>query len=99
MVGDVRHEETLIVEGIRDAQTLLLAGTDDVLNLAVMTRARLLNPQIWVVNRLFNTRLGDRLDHTLSDHISMSVSALVAPLFAFAVLGNRAIGQLHSDGT
>lgn len=93
--GDVRQEETLMAAGIQAAQTLLLAGTDDALNLAVMTQARLLNPKIRVVNRLFNTRLGDRLDHTLSDHISMSVSALVAPLFAFAALGNRAIGQLH----
>ncbi|MEM9164013.1 MAG: NAD(P)-binding protein [Cyanobacteria bacterium P01_F01_bin.4] len=95
IVGDVRSEDILLAAGIREAQTLLLAGADDALNLAVMTQARLLNPKIRVVNRLFNTRLGDRLDYTLSDHISMSVSALVAPLFAFAALGNRAIGQLH----
>ncbi|MEM8810604.1 MAG: NAD-binding protein, partial [Cyanobacteria bacterium P01_G01_bin.38] len=99
IVGDVRQEAVLITAGIREAQTLLLAGTDDALNLAVMTQARLLNPKIRVVNRIFNTRLGDRLDHTLGDHISMSVSALVAPLFAFAALGNRAaIGQLHLFG-
>lgn len=95
VVGDVRREEILLAAGIREAQTLLLAGADDALNLAVMTQARLLNPKIRVVNRLFNERLGERLDHTLSDHISMSVSALVAPIFAFAALGNRAIGQLR----
>ncbi|NEP16567.1 MAG: potassium channel protein [Leptolyngbya sp. SIO4C1] len=95
VVGDVRCEEVLIAAGIRTAQTLLLAGADDALNLAVMTKARLLNPQIRIVNRLFNARLGHRLDRTLSDHISMSVSALVAPIFAFSALGNRAIGQLH----
>ncbi len=95
IVGDMRQEQVLLAAGIQDAQTLLLAGTDDALNLAVMTQARLLNPKIRVVNRLFNTRLGDRLDHTLSDHISMSVSALVAPIFAFAALGNHAIGQLR----
>lgn len=95
VVGDMRQETVLLTAGIQTAQTLLLAGTDDALNLAVMTQARLLNPRIRVVNRLFNTRLGERLDHTLSDHISMSVSALVAPIFAFAALGNRAIGQLR----
>ena len=65
------------------------------MNLAVLTQARVLNPHIRVVNRLFNASLGDRLDHSLSDHFSMSVSALSAPIFAFAALGNRAIGQLQ----
>ncbi|NET32646.1 MAG: potassium channel protein [Cyanothece sp. SIO1E1] len=95
IVGDVRLEATLLKAGIRDAQTLLLASNDDALNLAVMTQARLLKPQIRIVNRLFNSRLGDRLDHTLPDHLSMSVTSLVAPIFAFAALGNRAIGQLQ----
>jgi voltage-gated potassium channel Kch len=95
IVGDLRQEATLLKAGIQIAQTLLLASADDSLNLAVMTQARLLNPQIRVVNRIFNSRLGERLDHTLPGHISMSVSALVAPIFAFAALGNRAIGQLQ----
>ena len=95
IVGDIRHEETLISAGICHAQTLLLASNDDPLNLAVMTQARSLNPKIRVVNRLFNSRLGEQLDSTLPDHLSMSVTSLVAPIFAFAALGNRAIGQLQ----
>ncbi len=39
--------------------------------------------------------MGDRLDQTLPDHVSLSVSALAAPVFAFAALGNQAIGQLR----
>ncbi len=95
IVGDIRLEKTLIAAGIHNAQTLLLASNDDALNLAVMTQARLLNPNIRIVNRLFNSRLGERLDRTLPDHLSMSVTSLVAPIFAFNALGNRAIGQLH----
>ena len=95
VVGDIRLERTLLAAGIRDAQTLLLASNDDALNLAVMTQARLLNPKIRIVNRLFNSRLGERLDRTLPDHLSMSVTSLVAPIFAFNALGNRAIGQLR----
>jgi Trk K+ transport system NAD-binding subunit len=95
VVGDLRAAATLIQAGIRDAQTLVLADSDDGLNLAILMQARVLNPRIRIINRLFNTSLGDRLDTTLPDHISMSVAALAAPIFVFAALGNAAIGQLH----
>jgi voltage-gated potassium channel Kch len=85
----------LIQAGIREANTLVLASDDDALNLAVLTQARLLNPHIRIINRLYNQVLGDRLDRTLPDHFSMSVSSLAAPIFAFTALGNKAIGQLR----
>ncbi|MGQ9870029.1 hypothetical protein [Leptodesmis sp.] len=57
-------------------------------------QARVLNPRIRIINRLFNTSLGEQLDAMLPDHITMSVAALSAPIFAFSALGNVAIGQL-----
>jgi Trk K+ transport system NAD-binding subunit len=95
IVGDLRAASTLISAGIQEADTLVLAASDEALNLAVLTQARVLNPQIRIINRLFNTSLGDRLDKILPDHFTISVAALVAPVFAFAALGNRAIGQLR----
>jgi Trk K+ transport system NAD-binding subunit len=95
IIGNLRSPATLIEAGVREAHTLVLATNDDALNLAILTQARVLNPDIRIINRLFNTSLGDRLDHTLPNHTSMSVSALSAPVFAFAALGNRAIGQLR----
>ena len=95
LVGDMGAATTLIAAGIQEAQTLVLAANDDSLNLAVLTQARVLNPRIRIINRLFNASLGDRLDKTLPDHFSMSVAALSAPVFAFAASGNRAIGQLR----
>ncbi|MDY6938648.1 MAG: NAD-binding protein [Cyanobacteriota bacterium] len=94
VVGDGRSSSTLIAAGILDSHTLVLAGADDALNLAILVQARLLNPNIYVVNRLFNTSLGDRVDRTLNAHVTLSVSALAAPIFAFAALGSQAIGQL-----
>jgi voltage-gated potassium channel Kch len=94
IVGDPRDNTTLITAGIRQAKTLVLANDDDALNLAVLTQARVLNPKIRIINRLFNHTLGDRLDNTLPDHYSMSVATLSSPLFTFAALGNEAIGQL-----
>ena len=95
VIGDLRAASTLRRAGIQDSQTLVLACNDDALNLAILTQARVLNPQIRIINRLFNTSLGDRLDHTLPYHVSMSVAALAAPVFAFAALGNEAIGQMR----
>lgn len=95
IVGDMRSAATLIAAGIREAQTIVLASSEDGLNLAALMQARILNPRIRIVNRLFNTSLGDRLDNTLPDHITMSVAALAAPIFAFSAMGNAAIGQLR----
>ncbi len=95
VIGDLRAASTLLRAGIKDAQTLVLTSNDDALNLAILTQARVLNPRIRIINRLFNTSLGSRLDQTLPDHVSLSVSALAAPVFAFTALGNEAIGQLR----
>ncbi|MBW4650708.1 MAG: NAD-binding protein [Kastovskya adunca ATA6-11-RM4] len=95
IVGDLRAASTLLEAGIKDSQALVLAGNDDALNLAILTQARVLNPKIRVLNRLFNQSLGDRLDQTLPDHVSMSVAAMAAPVFVFAAQGNQAIGQLR----
>jgi voltage-gated potassium channel Kch len=95
VIGDLRAASTLRRAGIEEAQTLILCNDDDGLNLVILTQARVINPRIRIVNRLFNSSLGDRLDQTLPDHVSMSVAALAAPVFVFAALGNQAIGQLR----
>lgn len=95
IVGDLRSASTLLAAGIIDAQTLAIAADDDALNLAILVQARVLNPKIRIINRLFNTSLGDRLDRTLPEHTTLSVSSLAAPVFAFAAQGNQAIGQLR----
>lgn len=95
VVGDIRLPQTLIEAKIKEASTIVLASNDDALNLAILTQARTLNPRIRIVNRLYNKTLGQRLDYTLPDHFSMSVSSLAAPIFAFAAWGNKAIGHLR----
>ena len=95
IVGDPRTVGTLIDAGIRTANTLVLASNDDPLNLAVLTQAKKINSRIRIINRLLNPTLGERLDQTLSDHFTMSVAALAAPIFSFAALGSKAIGQLR----
>ncbi len=95
IVGDARSASTLIAAGIQVADTVVLASNDDAFNLAVLTQARVINPRIRIINRLFNHTLGERLDRTLANHVSMSVASLAAPIFAFAAQGSQAIGQLQ----
>ncbi|MDR9404835.1 MAG: NAD-binding protein [Halothece sp. Uz-M2-17] len=95
IIGDARSRTTLKKAGIQSAQSLVLAGNDDAVNLAILTQARLLNPEVRIVNRLYNHSLGQRLDQMLPNHFSLSVSSLAAPIFAFAAMGNQAIGQLE----
>lgn len=86
VVGDPRAATTLIQAGIKQAQTLVLANNDDALNLAILTQARAIAPRIRIINRLFNQTLGERLDITLSNHFSMSVAALAAPILPLPLL-------------
>jgi voltage-gated potassium channel Kch len=94
VVGELNAAATLTLAGIKEAHTLVIAGNDDAVNLSIMMQARVLNPHIRIINRFYNTSLSDRLDQTLPDHLSMSVVGLAAPVFTFAALGNKAIGQL-----
>ena len=95
LVGKLQSVETLKKAGIETAQILIIAHGDDAVNLDILLQARLLNPRIRIINRLFNTSLGDRLDHTLPEHTTMSVAALSAPIFAFSAMGDLAIGHLQ----
>ncbi|WP_414574988.1 NAD-binding protein [Anabaena sp. CCY 9402-a] len=94
IIGSLCAAATLTAAGIQEAHTLVIAGAEDELNLSIMMQARVLNPHIRIINRLYNHNLGERLDKTLTDHLSMSVVGLAAPLFTFAALGNQAIGQI-----
>ncbi|QSJ17939.1 NAD-binding protein [Nostoc sp. UHCC 0702] len=94
IVGELHAAATLTAALIQEADTLVIASCDDAVNLSIMMQARVLNPQIRIINRLYNTNLGDRLDQTLPNHLSMSVVGLAAPVFTFVALGNQAIGQI-----
>ena len=94
IVGNLRSPQVLIEAGIKQASTIVLANNDDGLNVAILTQAKTINPKVRIVNRLYNQALGNRLDKTVSDHLTMSVASLAAPIFAFAALGSNAIGHL-----
>lgn len=94
IIGNLHTAATLKAAGIESAHTLVIAGPDDAVNLSVTMQARVLNPSIRIINRFFNTSLGERLDQTLPNHMSMSVAGLAAPVFAFTALGSKTVGHI-----
>ncbi|MBW4601632.1 MAG: NAD-binding protein [Calothrix sp. FI2-JRJ7] len=94
IIGNLHTAATLKAAGIESAHTLVIAGPDDAINLSVTMQARVLNPNIRIINRFFNTSLGERLDQTLPNHMSMSVAGLAAPVFAFTALGSKTLGHI-----
>lgn len=95
IIGDLLDPQTFVAAGIETAQTLVIAHEDDAVNLDIVMQARQLNPQLRIINRLFNSSLGDRLDHILPEHTTMSMAAMATPIFTFAAKGEHAIGQLQ----
>lgn len=95
IIGDLRSKQILIEAGIKEANTIVLANNDDSLNIEILTQAKTLNPKIRIINRLYNQTLGQRLDYILTDHLTMSVARLAAPIFAFSALGSKTIGHLR----
>jgi Trk K+ transport system NAD-binding subunit len=72
------------------ARALALVSQDDVGNLHAALRAAELNPTIRLVIRMFNMSLGHRIRTLFADCAVLSDSAMAAPWFVAAALGELA---------
>ncbi|MGQ9804075.1 MAG: potassium channel family protein [Anaerolineae bacterium] len=84
IVGNARQRDVLEKAGVRVASAIVAATEDDLTNLDIGLEARLLNPNIQVVLRLFDQDLADRLREGLGFYAAFSTSALAAPALAAA---------------
>jgi Trk K+ transport system NAD-binding subunit len=94
LIADTRLVETLRALHIAQARCLVAATNDDVANLETALHARALNPDLRVVLRLFEPDLAARVERAFGIHISRSVSALAAPAFAAAAVGQRVLATV-----
>ncbi len=92
--GEVR---TLRSAGVASARALALVDDDDVGNIQVALAAQELNPRLRLVVRMFNLRLGNRIDDLFDDCTVLSASTIAAPFFVDAALGDRS-GRLIRFG-
>jgi Trk K+ transport system NAD-binding subunit len=96
--GDVHDEKVLRDAGIERARAIIVATDDDLTNVSISLNARRLNPRIVIVARLFDQTLATHLEESVHIDRVLSTSALAAPAFAAATLGDTARGLFESDG-
>jgi Trk K+ transport system NAD-binding subunit len=109
--GDARGERSLVEAGIRDARALLVLTDQDLVNIEIALDSRRLRPDLTIVLRLFDQRLGRQLEEGFGIRRASAAAALAAPTFAAAAAGIRearlfrvgseelVLGEIALDGT
>jgi Trk K+ transport system NAD-binding subunit len=97
IVGDAGREETLRAASVETCKALVVLSTDDVTNLKAALNARALRPGVRVVLRLFDHDFARRVQTAFDINTSRSVSRLVAPAFAAAMLDRDVVVTIPVD--
>jgi Trk K+ transport system NAD-binding subunit len=96
--ADPRDVDALIEAGLRDAVALIAATERDLDNLEIALDVQRFRPDLPVVMRLFDQQLAQQLETGCAIRRALAVSALAAPVFASAALGERLVGSFSMDG-
>jgi Trk K+ transport system NAD-binding subunit len=91
-------DATLRRAGVAEARALALVAQDDVGNIHAALRAHDLNPDVRLVIRMFNISLGFRIRTLFADCAVLSDSAMAAPSFVAAALGELAPSHVRLPG-
>lgn len=84
-------EETLRAAGLENCSALVSVTSSDSVNLETALHARALREDIRIVLRLNDDDLAQRLQSTIGNTVSRSVSYLAAPAFAAALLDHQVL--------
>ncbi len=98
LVGDARSEEHLVELGLADARALLAATDNDLANIEIALDARRRRPDLPIVLRLFDQELARQLEPVLEVRRALNMSALAAPSFAAAALGDAILVSFPLGG-
>lgn len=99
LLGDARVEQLLLDAGLASAKLVIAATDADLVNIEVALDARRLRPEIPVVIRLFDQDLARQLEGTFDVQRALGMSALAAPSFAAAALGDAVLGTFPALDT
>lgn len=91
-VGDARTERIFQKLNLASAKAVIIATNDDLANLEIAMDVRELRADVPIVMRLFDQQLARKVKATLGVDVSLSASALAAPLFAGAALDRSVVG-------
>lgn len=88
--SDRLDEETFRMAGLAGARGLALLHQDDVGNIHAALCAQAVEPDLRLVMRMFNGRLGSRVQRLFPDCAVLSDASMAAPAFVAAALGEVA---------
>src|SRR6202034_1596729 len=92
VIGDSCDEKTLRHAGIKGAIAVISVTNNDIVNLETTLQARSMQGEgLRVVLRLFDDDLAGRVQRTVGNVVSRSVSYLAAPTFAAAMLEHKVL--------
>jgi Trk K+ transport system NAD-binding subunit len=91
VIGETYREGTLVEAGIATCQALVSVTDSDIVNLETALHARSLAAEPRIVVRLNDDDLAERVQKTVENTISRSVSYLAAPAFAAAMLEHQVL--------
>lgn len=92
VLGDARTEQLLLDAGLASAKVLIAATDQDLVNVEVALDARRFRPDIPLVLRLFDQSLARQLEGKFELRRAIGMSALAAPSFAAAAIGDAILG-------
>jgi Trk K+ transport system NAD-binding subunit len=98
-IGDAQDERLLLDAGIHEAQAVLAVTDRDLVNIEIALDAKRLHPAIPVVVRLFEQNLARQLESAFDIRRALGMSALAAPVFAAAALGERIVSSFTLEGS
>jgi Trk K+ transport system NAD-binding subunit len=91
VIGEGYAEDTLRAAGLQTCAALVSVTSDDIVNLETALQARALREDLRLVLRLGDDDLAQRVQKTLGNIISRSVSYMAAPAFAAAMLEHQVL--------
>jgi Trk K+ transport system NAD-binding subunit len=94
--GDARDERLLAQAGLGRAKALIAATDSDLVNVTIALHARQTAPDVPVVVRLFDQDLAAHLRAALGIRQGYSASALAAPAFVAAALGDAVLSTFEA---
>jgi Trk K+ transport system NAD-binding subunit len=92
VIGDAMYERALRDAGMARAKALVSVSSDDLTNLEIGLNARMLNPNVRVVLRIYDPVLAQSLDEHLDIHFAFSMSSIAAGALA-ELAEKEAIGR------
>jgi Trk K+ transport system NAD-binding subunit len=91
LIADAVREDTLRAAGLENAIALVSVTSSDIVNLETALQARAMREDLRIVLRLFDDDLAQRVQKTVGNVVSRSVSYLAAPAFAAALLEHQVL--------